>query len=316
MQKIRVLSFLFVLLLLMGCAVEEASLPTDRQLVIASDYLSAEDSLLFRKFSQQYKIDVRIINLDARVIYSQLMEEGPQSEIDLILLESEYDVHRLAVADLLQAYPSDFDLRSSLKKYASPRYHFIGFALDPYIVTASAASNQITTYNDFTHQDFSDELSTADRINLLAPICQKLDKGKTEIWINDFVSHGRIPASDKDTILTTLPRLMKRSTYYELKENSPRNILPAMRIISSGKNGSFYNLRTFCLASQCSNYSEALTFVEYFLKQEKNDYLCTKLQLVPATHPGETFRPYKVNTGELLSFHTLVERILERFKSS
>lgn len=311
MQKSAVFLFLVLAVFMVRCALEEASVPTQRELVIASDYLSTEDSLLFKKFSKVHGIEVRIVHLDARSIYSQLLEEGSQSEIDLILLESETDVHRLAVAELLQAWPQDFNLAGSLEKYSSMRYHFVGFALDPYCITASAGSS-ITTYNDLINQPFSDELSKADRINLLAPVCHKMDKGKTERWINKFSELGQVPASDKDTILTTLPRLMKRSAYYELKSGAQGGSIPAMRILNSGKKGSFYNLRTFCIAQQCSNYAEALTFAAYFLKPTKNEFLSTQLHLVPATKPGKVFRPYKISTGELLSFHTLVERMLDR----
>lgn len=312
MQKPGVFLVLLFSAILAGCTLEEATAPTHRELVIASDYLNEEDSVLFAKFSRLNDIDIRIVHLDAQLIYKQLQNESAESEIDLIMLESEYNVHQLAVANLLQPWPKDFSLPKHLEKYASSRYRFVGFALDPYIITASKNSNPITTYNDLTYQPFSDELSEADRINLLAPICRKMDKGKTEIWINKFAASGYIPKSGQDSVLTSLPRLMKRSTYYQLEAQSPAEKMPSMRILSSGKYGSFYNLRTFCMAEQCSNYTEAICFARYFLKGSKNQYLSSKLHLVPATKPGKVFRPYKVGTGELLPFHTLVERILDR----
>jgi hypothetical protein len=312
MQKSGLVFFLLLAVFMQRCTLEEASIPSERELYIASDYLQAEDSILFEKFARQHGIRIHIEQLDAQVIYQQLHKDGPQSEIDLILLESEFDVHRLAVAELLQPWPKDFTLPGYLEKYTSVRYHFVGFAMDPYVITAAAGSPPIKTYNDLIHHDFSDELSEADRINLLAPISRKMDKGKAETWINAYSAHGKIPSSGRDTIITALPRLMKRSAYYALPRDTSASEKAAMRILTSGKYGSFYNLRTFCIAQQCSNYAEALVFAEYFLKSEKNQFLCEKMHLVPATNPGKTYRPYLISSDELLSYHTLVERILNR----
>lgn len=313
MQNLRAFLFFSLAFILLRCTLEEASVPEQRELVIASDYLSEADSILFERFERKERINVRIVHLDAQIIYDQLLNEGSQSEIDIIMLESEFDVHRMAISDLLQPWPSEFKVSGYLEKYASKRYHYIGFGLDPYIVTASKGSIPFRSYSDFTQHPFSDELARTDRINLLSPICKKLDRGRTENWIKNFMEHGREPTSAKDSIIITLPRLMKRSTYYDLKSNSPSSLFPEMRILTSGKSGSFYNLRTFSTASQCSNYTEAITFVKHFLQTEQNQYLCSKLNLVPVTNPGEFFRPYKINTEELLSNHTLVERILTRF---
>lgn len=308
----RVFSLLALVVLLAQCTLESATSPEKRELVIASDYLQEKDTVLFTDFSRKKKIHIRIVTLDAAVIFSQLREQQANTGIDLLLLESEHDVQQLAVNDLLQAFTFEPHYAKTEMKYVSERYHYIGFALDPFVITTPKSNGNIQTYNDLTRQPFVNELRSSDQTTLLAPICRKMEKGKAQSWLYKYAEQRTSGATVIDSAGFEIPVLLKRSAYLAQKDTSKQSLYGNMRILSSGSFGSFYNLRTMCLTVQCEHYTEAKEFIEFHLLPWRNKTLCKGLYLVPIYNTGKVFRPYKLRTEELLSYHTMVARILDR----
>lgn len=308
----RVFSLFTLLVVLSQCTLESATAPERRELVIASDYLQEKDTVLFADFERRKKIHVRIVSLDAEVIYSQLREQQANTGIDLLLLESEHDVQQLAVNDLLQPFTFEPHYAKTEMKHVSERYQYVGFALDPFVITTPKSNGNIQTYNDLTRQPFINELSSSDQITLLAPICRKMEKGKAQSWLHQYAEQRLSTSSRLDSVGLEIPVLLKRSSYLAQKDTSKQKDHPNMRILSSGSFGSFYNLRTMCLTVQCEHYTEAQEFIAFHLLPWRNKALCKRMYVVPVYGTGKVFRPYKLRTEELLPYHTMVARILER----
>ncbi len=301
-----------ILVLIAGrCTVETASAPEQGTLVIASDYLQEADTLLFEKFSKINKIKISILPMEASVIIQRLRQQGENSGIDLIMVESERDVHQMHVDKLLQSVNFEKNYPTEQQKYSSDHYRYIGFGLDPF-VTVQHGSQKLNTYNDLTRHPFVDQLSNGDIVAFLAPVSRKMERAKAQSWISKYVETGLRSSNLPDSVLIDFPVLSKRSQYLALKDSSALYKGKQMSILRSGGAGSFYNLRTFCLAGQCENYTSACTFINYFMNEAKNAPLCRALHLVPIGSPGSVFRPYKTPTEDLLPYYTMVERTLER----
>lgn len=313
MQRMYIFLILIGTFGMLRCTIDSARSAENRQLVIASDYLTEADTLLFAAFSDRKNIHVLIRHLDAVTIHELLRSQGPNAGFDIVMLESEHDVHTLAFEDLLQKLPEDHELPKEAARYSSAKFNYRGFALDPYSVACTPASPKVSTYNDLTRVAFIDDLSPQDKITLLAPVSRKMEKGIAQAWILKFAEHGIRSVSDRDSAALNTPILCKRSQFIAgQSDTSGLYRKKELRILTSGKNGSFYNLRTLCIASQCENYSEAQAFLHHYLTEKPNAVLCRKLHLVSVYRTGADFRPYKLSTEELLSYHTLVKRILDR----
>lgn len=308
----RIFCLIALLAALSQCTLESASSPERRELVIASDYLQEKDTLLFADFVRKKKIHVRIVHMDAALIYSQLRDQQANTGIDLLLLESEHDVQQLAVNDLLQAFSFEPSYAKTELKYVSARYHYVGFGLDPFVITTPNSNGNILTYNDLTRQPFINELRSSDQITLLAPICRKMEKGKAQSWLYKYAEQRSSASTSLDSTGHHIPTLLKRSAYLAQKDTSRQKIQSKMRILSSGSFGSFYNLRTMCLTIQCEHFTEAQEFIEFHLLPWRNKSLCKQIYIVPIYGAGQVFRPYKLRTEELLPYHTMVARILDR----
>jgi hypothetical protein len=67
---------LFLGLVLVACKIEEAKPEISKKLVLASDFLEAKDTVLFKRFSKKTGIRLKILNLNASQIAQKLKRKA------------------------------------------------------------------------------------------------------------------------------------------------------------------------------------------------------------------------------------------------
>lgn len=305
--------FSFVLLFVSSCTLEDAESPQEKELIIASDYLQEKDSTLFKSFSKKHSVRIRILSMDAAQIKQRLSERGVNSGIDLIIIKSMYDVHKIHRKNLIQAIDFSFELADSEQKYSSWKYDYIGFGVDPYVIAYNSQSpNSIKTYNDLTRFDYLNTLSYGDQVTILAPTVHKMQKVNANKWIKKYTKHRIEPKNQSDSLLSNLPTLTTHSSYQRNKDSSAlyrnKNILMPNR----NSTGTFYNTRTICIVNQAENYVTAKSFSIFYLEKKRNIELNNKLKTLSIYSSSNKFRRYATSTEDLLPYFIMVERVLKK----
>ena len=119
-------------LVLVACKIEEAKPEISRKLVLASDFLEAKDTVLFKRFSKKTGIRLKILNLNASQIAQKLKKEGYNSSIDLVFVKSLNSVKTLDKTKF-QELDANFlrEKTPSLKAFKNATWLVAG--LDPFV---------------------------------------------------------------------------------------------------------------------------------------------------------------------------------------
>lgn len=298
-----------LLLIMSSCMIEEVSSFGLQRLVIGSDYLEPEDSILFKAFTQSTGINVIIESKSGKELYNQIKNNPENCGIDLLMISSETQLHKFSTANYLQALDERDSLSLGIPKFTSYKYNYVGYALDPFVISTSKDSRSIRTYNDLTHNKFINALSKNEAICLLAPVSRKIPKGKAQEWVEAFYAQSLSKSSLTDSLIAITPKLSLRSNLLKTGGNSRTN---ESHILKSGNAGSFYSLKTFAIVRQCENYIEAKELISYFSQPSKNKYLVNHLHFVSIHNPESVFRPYKIPTEDLFQYYTLIGRWLDK----
>ena len=251
--------------------------------------------------------------MDARQLRQRLAEREANSGVDIVMLESMYDVHKIQRYKLLQNIDFSDEVTVEVQKYSSWKYDYVGFGVDPYIIAHSTQQpNSIKTYNDLTRFDYVNKLAYEDEVAMLAPSLHKMKKVKANNWIKKYVKHRLSSKNLPDSLHAMLPTLLTFSSYKELKTSSDAFRKKEYLMPNRNSTGTFYNTRTFCIVNQAENYVTAKTFVSFFLEKKHNSKINERLNTLSIYNPGNGFRRYSTHTENLLSYFIMVERVLQK----
>ena len=142
---------LFLGLVLVACKIEEAKPEISKKLVLASDFLDAKDTVLFKRFSKKTGIRLKILNLNASQIAQKLKKEGFNSTIDLVFVKSLNSV-KILDKTKFQKLDANFlrEKTPSLKAFKNATWLVAG--LDPYVFSYIPDSTKTAkTYSDLTN---------------------------------------------------------------------------------------------------------------------------------------------------------------------
>ncbi len=138
---------IILVLCLMGCAIEEAKPSEKQQLVIASDYLSPSDTVLFSDFIKKSGIQIRILTLSPEKIKSHIERFKNNAQFDLVMLgklSSVLTLENVKFHNLSNAYLSKY--ANSLKIFHNRQW--IVSSLDPYFFSFERDSSAIPELYD------------------------------------------------------------------------------------------------------------------------------------------------------------------------
>ncbi len=306
--KISFFVLFFLLFVVQSCKLETAKASSQRELIILSDYLQASDTILFRSFSKEKKVTIRIKNMRTEKIIGLIRNEGFAIEGDVIMLERLTDVYKMSKGSLLQRLNFIDDLSSEQQKLSSQLYGFIGYGIDPFIV-ANTKKRTVQVYNDLLTASFVSQLDEKETVMMLSPIMHKLKKVDANVWIKTF-SDSLLPSSVLRDTSKSYPIL---TLYSDFSSNRDSLLNYSNRFLSypnSKSTGTFFNLRSIAIVNQAQNYIPAKEFIHYCL-EEKNNY---RINNYLNTFPIEQtiFRKYTISQEKLVEYNQFVKRLLRK----
>lgn len=312
------IQYIIVLLALVlnSCEIESVKPSRIKHLVIASDYLTPSDTVIFRNFSKQKNIEVKILNMSPDKIIGEFKNKNFNTGIDVIMLKSMTDVLDFNKKDILHPLKKNIHFNENQLGYSSEEYNYIGFGYDPFIIASQQKSPRtIRMYNDLTRHKFSTDLSNKELIPMLAPILEKMKKPDANKWVKKFFMSSKRDSIYSDSIIKTLPILTYYSTFKD--QNNQEQFKDRVCVFPNTKStGTFYNLRTFAIAIQAENFEQALTFTDYFSELNANSFLNKELNTIGITSNEVGFRKYYYKTEDMISYYLTAERLLNKLSDN
>lgn len=295
-------SFLILLLgiLVTSCGIETARPFKKQHLFIASDCLAFRDTILFRSFEKNQKIEVHIRHFSADSLKTILKVQGYNTEFDAVIFSSVFDMNELHAEGTLQKL-TDESLPESLPiKYRSRSRTFCGIGIDPYvIVTKDDSTSRVRSYKDLIHETkwCSDLDGSSDWFPFYAVITNKIDpkaKFNAVDWISNFLDNKERQRDEADsiagckTVFTTYSNYRSKKIYREKQYKDHQVIFPNQR---SG--GTYYNMPCFAIVKQARNYTNAISFLKYIMVESVNKRLNFRLSMFPLIKQTDSSIPYQ-----------------------
>lgn len=308
---------IYLLLLFLGtflysCEIETARPKKNKHLTIVSDYLNSSDTVIFQNFSRRNSIKIKIVHLSPSKIIGQFRKEKFNHGFDLILLQSMTDVLDFHKKDLLHPLVKGNHFNEMDANYSSEKFDYIGFGYDPFVVAMSKEQpTTIRMYNDLTRHKFKTDLSDNELIPMFAPILSKMNRVDANSWVKKFFDNSKPDSLYNDSIGRNLPLL---TTYSSFFNSNKSNQIKNKKIIfpNTKSTGTFYNLRTFCIANQAENYDESISLIHYFLSKKNNGVLNKKMNTIPIHSNDLGFRKYYMSSEKMSQYFLTVERLLRK----
>lgn len=299
------LYILIPLVLLSACVIPEVKQNDEKHLLIVSDYLDSSDIKLFQKFIDNEKVDIEIKNLNANNIIGSFRNYQYGTGIDVIMLESLYDVKRISKLDYLASIDW-FEEESTIdNRFYSTKYNYIGYGLDPYVFMIDPDSiSPHRTYTDLRHHPYYTTHEDKELIPLYSSILSRMSKVDAYNWIKSCEEQQQ-ERWDLPNTKTVISKLSKVPT---LKNDSLTKRYSKTFYPNQNGTGAFYDLRTICIVNQAENFQEAKNFIKHCLSQKNNEQLNQQLRTASVTSKTN-FRSFKTRSEELLQYYGMVERI-------
>lgn len=288
-------------------------LPASRstKLTIVSDFLEQKDTALFRAFSKKFQVSVKIYELSDDKLIGFLRNHPFGSEIDLVMMKSLYNVHKLAKFGVFHDLGQVLGQHSYPNRFVSHSYNFVGIGVDPFVFTYAADSiKHLKTYGELNTKHFDSDLDRSEEITFLSSIIPKLRKVGSYNWISAYTEMLQDPEVFSDTLVDreVNTTLTSYSSYLSaMKSNRQiRYFLP-----NQFADGCFYNMRTVAVIKQCENFENAQLFLRYYLSERANVSLNKGMHTF-SIYRLDAMRYYRVKSDELMQYYGMIERILNK----
>jgi hypothetical protein len=310
---------LFVLLVfgisISGCYVRNASPEKDQTLVIASDYLSESDTVFFKDFSKDNNVRVIIKPIDANSLIGEIRNKEYNHGIDLVMMKSLHSVYNLNRIEMFHNVDHMNNAFEKHRQFVSRESNFIGFGIDPFVcATRSDTSLLIRNYNDLKSTPFVNYLNEEDLIVMLAPLMTKMNKVKSYDWIKAFNQSRNEHADLNRTTARSVPALLTSYSRYQTEITSDSILSKYTNFTYPNVNstGSFFDVRTMCIAQQAQHFTTATDFIRYYLKPGKNVALNKKINTLPVGKEQISIKLYRANSENLIQYFMMIQRILSK----
>ena len=286
---ISILLGVVISILINGCALEEAT-QVDQKLIIASDYLTAQDTILFQSFSNATGIRIRILTLSPEKIVEHLKNQNADAQFDLVMLGKLSSV--LEFDEIKFHYLSD----KYLAKYASNLKVFhnrewIVTGLDPYFFSFERDTvNRPETYNQLgsgflwasPDRESWDLFDVHFNYYLSGINNEEANKIQEQFDRNQVVY--QLP---NDSIVNQQFLLLKNSTYFSdqtLNKNTKRELSKSTNFKTGGV---FADRHCLAIVDQARNLGNASDFLSYWDEHYNRDNFS----------PGKGSYPYPDKNG-------------------
>ena len=264
---------LFLGLVLVACKIEEAKPEISKKLVLASDFLEAKDTVLFKRFSKKHKIHLKIINLSAGQIAQKLKKEGYNSSIDLVFVKSLNSVKTLDKTKF-QKLDADFlrEKTPSLKAFKNVTWLVAGldpyvFLYDPNFYTGKKNYRALSKNFSWASPQSIEELAVLGAHNTI------LFKKKDSVQYN-FIKNNVAYQSLSNEVISSQFLVLKNSFFEKNRELSKKREV-------------FFPDKTYadrwCIAivDQAINYGNVEAFLLYYASLSERTYFIKKTGVFP-----------------------------------
>lgn len=301
-------SFVFILLCaLQSCYVETASTSKNQELVIASDYLTEEDTVLFSSFMKENDVQIVIKPVIRKEL--ELLSKGQpfNAQIDLLMYKNLYDVHKLNKSNLIQPiYQGKNHLSDTLLTNFSSG--IIGIGYDPFVFSYNADSlGEISSVGEVRSTRFKNNLSKGEQIVFLSGFRDHYDSPETMQFAlgmdsNSFYSDSLLP----------------RWQVIRLETISEKSNQLDYSLVDFGGNEMF-DVRTIACFTQTSQFELAKEFIQYVRNPKTNNRLNKEWKTIPINfdlvNPNHEFRPMSKKINHFFQYYTTIERIQRKIKN-
>ncbi len=252
-------------LLVASCSLETAGPDYQTDLVIASNFLKAKDTIYYKGFEKRTGINIKILNMSADSIQQILKSKGYNAKIDLVFLNS-----LTHVKDFETSFFHEFQSNYAKKQlsFYKPilKNKWLVAGIDPYVFSYFQDSiERPTNYNDLTNGFL---WATPNEENLdvfLAHVKYNLRKNNEhgfKEWNEKFKRNQVIYDEGTDSTASIQFLLSKESDI----KSDPRLSKQKKRVISypTGNSGcSFADRYCLALVDQSLNFYNAKRLLKY-----------------------------------------------------
>lgn len=305
-----------VFILCHSCYVENAPTSPDRQLVIASDYLTEKDTVLFTKFAKRHNIHLIVRPIRTNEIIGLIRNADHNSGLDVLMIKSLNSVLRLHKQHILHPIHKNDPTFALDTSFISEKYDYIGLGFDPFIIRYNGDS--IPTPTDYEHLSATDHynlLSEEDLLCFLSPLRKALPRAQANSWIRNWKNHA---SDEKDTSFQAMPVYEALDVYSSLQtppSDSVFNSLDAVSFPTGKGNGAAYNLRTICIINQAEHYRLANDFIRFYRNPGYNDELNEQLGTLGLHYELTSTKTVKLSTYQpeaLLQYQSMIQRVINK----
>ena len=264
---------LFLGLVLVACKIEEAKPEISKKLVLASDFLEAKDTVLFKRFSKKTGIRLKILNLNASQIAQKLKKEGYNSSIDLVFVKSLNSV-KILDKTKFQKLDANFlrEKTPSLKAFKNATWLVAGldpfvFLYDPNFYTGKKNYRDLSKNFTWASPQSIEELAVIGAHNTI------LFKKKDSVQYN-FIKNNVAYQSLSNGVISSQFLVLKNSFFEKNKELSKKR-----EIFFPDK--TYADRWCFAVVDQAINYGNVEAFLMYYSSLSESTYFIKKTGVFP-----------------------------------
>lgn len=313
------LILIFVLGAMTSCSIETARVKKSPFLVIASDFLTAQDTILFKEFVRKNNVRVIIHPMSGDEVLKKIRESAFNSGLDLILMQNSNTALRLNNAGVIHDFDKEENSVNSQNPFVSYTHNFVGIGVDPFVFKYRVDSIRTAThYQDLTTVKHHHTLSDADILGFLSPIRKERTRAQTYDWIKKWKKVGSLrpskgPWSDSAQVI-----LCKYSQLNTFQDSTWAKYEKEYLFPNTDRAGVYFDLVTVSIVNQAEHFSEAQKFLAFCQNSGHNSKLNARINRFPvypylsARKNGPQLYPAKID--ELLQYHEVLRRLLTKLK--
>ncbi len=310
---------------------------SDREVRVYSGRHYNTDRQIFKKFSKETGIRVRLIEATGISLIERLKREGKNSNADVILLVDAARISNAAKAGLLQSYRSTTLDKEVPEKYRDPQGRWYALTRRVRVMVANPNEidiDKIQTYSDLAKPFLKGKVCLRKRNSpynqsLVADQLVLKGEGSTKKWLKGMIANVSQPYFPGDIGLTRAVAQGQCGVgivnhYYVARMlagvNGSKDKSLAKRVKVITPDPAHVNVSAGGLAKYARNKDEAIQLLEYLASPDGSRGLAGPTYehpLVGVNNSREvkkfgSFRPDKVTINQLGKFNTKAIKLMSR----
>lgn len=278
--------FWVVLILLSSCVVEEAKPSRKKSVMVYTDFLGENDSLLFQKFRKEEKIKVYYKILPADSILMILQSEQYNSFADLVILHGANRLQKAGSMKLFAAIQSEKMEESIDKNYVSPYKHWCALSKSPIVLAYDSRilkADTISFYNEVLQPKWKGKIALQDPQNstlrVLSLSFSALREKQPNVFMSQLKGQTTLPKTGSDLLqIKRINSWQAQLAFIELsslvkanqsKDSLNKALYKHVGVIfpSQTQKGCFYNITGAGIYRYARNAAHAQQLLEFLMSK-------------------------------------------------